>query len=427
MKAEILAIGDELTSGQRVDTNSAWLSQRLGDIGIKVAFHTTVSDDEDACSRVFAAALLRADIVIATGGLGPTADDLTRQCLAQATGTELVLDQRSLDHIRSMFATRGREMPEQNEIQAMFPGGSRVVRNPHGTAPGIDMTYQDGDRTSRFFALPGVPAEMREMYFESVEPALKKASNVTNVILHHRLKCFGIGESSCEKRMPDLIRRGRIPSVGITVHKATITLRITASAESEEACRVQMQPTIEAIHNSLGSLVFGEEDDELEHVIVRGLRQRNESIATMELGTSGVLAGWVHTAAANDPCVAGGLVVGSQSALEQMVGDTASPAKLGDLAKVKVPEHSEQVQSLVGSMARYVQKKYQSTYGLAIGPIRLEDATDPEARLTFAIATETDCDVQQSRFAGHPDIVLERSGKQVLNHLRLGWLGEISK
>ncbi|HXT58752.1 MAG TPA: competence/damage-inducible protein A, partial [Pirellulales bacterium] len=169
MIAEVISIGDELTSGQRLDTNSQWLSQRLGEIGVPVLYHTTVADDLEANVRVFRQAVERADVVIATGGLGPTADDLTREALAQLIGAELVLDDASLAHIRALFSRRKREMPERNLVQAMFPAGARVVFNPHGTAPGIDLEVPPPlGRPSRIFALPGVPAEMIEMWDETV-------------------------------------------------------------------------------------------------------------------------------------------------------------------------------------------------------------------------------------------------------------------
>ena len=149
MQAEIIALGDELTCGQRLDTNSQWLSQQLGDCGIRVLFHTTVGDDLDAGCEVFRQAIGRADVIVSTGGLGPTADDLTRECIAHACGVDLVCDEAALDHIRTLFARRGREMPERNEVQAMFPRGSRVIPNPHGTAPGIDMLGPRDGRSPR--------------------------------------------------------------------------------------------------------------------------------------------------------------------------------------------------------------------------------------------------------------------------------------
>src|SRR3972149_3750647 len=141
MRAEIIAIGDELSTGQRLDTNSQWLAERLTELGVDVMFHTTVGDELEANVAVFRAAIDRADVVISTGGLGPTADDLTREAVAAATGGELVQDGAALEHIRSLFTRRGYgSMPERNVVQALFPRGSRPIANPHGTAPGIDMT-----------------------------------------------------------------------------------------------------------------------------------------------------------------------------------------------------------------------------------------------------------------------------------------------
>ena len=139
MYAEIIAIGDEIVSGGHLDTNSQWLSQRLEELGVRVLYHSTVGDEFATCEEVFRRAIERADIVISTGGLGPTADDLTREVLARTAGVELVLYPQALEHIRALFARRKRGMPRQNEIQAMFPAGSRMIDNPHGTAPGIDL------------------------------------------------------------------------------------------------------------------------------------------------------------------------------------------------------------------------------------------------------------------------------------------------
>ena len=173
MNAEVISIGDELTSGQRLDTNSQWLSQRLGDLGVRVLYHTTVADDLAANVAVFRQAIARADFVVATGGLGPTADDLTRDAVAAALGVELVLDTSSLEHIRGLFARHKREMPERNRLQAMFPAGSRAIFNPRGTAPGIWVEApRPAGGVCRLFALPGVPAEMFEMFRETVAPAI---------------------------------------------------------------------------------------------------------------------------------------------------------------------------------------------------------------------------------------------------------------
>ena len=189
---------------------------------------------------------------------GPTADDLTREALARLAGTDLVLDEASLAHIRALFARRKRPMPERNVVQAMFPRGSRPIPNPEGTAPGIHLEVPRPDGSPcHLFAVPGVPAEMQQMWEQSVVPALVSLGAGQQVIRHRRIKCFGVGESDLEQMLPDLIRRGRTPLVGITVHDATITLRITATAPTESECLAQMEPTIATIRECLGTLIFG--------------------------------------------------------------------------------------------------------------------------------------------------------------------------
>lgn len=174
LSAEIMSIGDELTSGQRLDTNSQYLSQRLSDLGIQVRYHTTIGDELADNVDAFRIAAKRVDVVIATGGLGPTADDLTREAISEAFGLALELRPEALAHIESLFAMRKRPMPERNRVQAMFPETSRIIPNPHGTAPGIDVELTPNSpqtkRHCRIFALPGVPAEMMEMLDATVLP-----------------------------------------------------------------------------------------------------------------------------------------------------------------------------------------------------------------------------------------------------------------
>lgn len=411
MNAEVIAIGDELTSGQRLDTNSQWLSEQLGDLGIRVVFHSTVADDLDSNVRVFLSALDRADIVIATGGLGPTADDLTRQALAQATETRLVLDQDSLEHICARFARSGRDMPKSNDIQAMFPEGSRVIPNPDGTAPGIDLQVnRDGGRKARVFALPGVPAEMRQMWDDSVAPALRNCSgDRRQVIRHRRIKCFGAGESHLEQMLPDLIRRGRSPSVGITAHQATITLRITAVGETEERALAAMEPTIRSIHEALGDLVFGEGDDELHHVVTRMLVESQATLATVECGSGGLIAHWMESAAQFGNAYLGGLTLLGQNASRDLLDVPQSLLESEGLVSEMVAR----------DMAQRVRQRFGASLGLAVSPFP-SPSTDPKtpSRYYIAMATDTGVHSKSSTFLGHPDIWKERSGKQSLDFVR---------
>ncbi len=311
MNAEVIAIGDEITSGQNLDTNSRWLSQRLEELGVRVLYHSTVGDELAPGVEVFRHAIARADVVVATGGLGPTADDLTREALAEAAGRPLQLDADALEHIRRMFAGRNRPMPASNERQAMFPSGSRVVRNPHGTAPGIDLeAVREGRSPCRVFCLPGVPAEMIEMWHDSVAAAIAEFIGGSRRVIRRRLiHCFGAGESQIEAMLPDLIRRGRRPTVGITASRATITLRITADGASEEECLAAIAAVEATIRQSLGKLVFGEGDDELQHVAVRLLGERGKTLATAECGTAGLVAAWLSAVDDAANVFRGGLVL----------------------------------------------------------------------------------------------------------------------
>lgn len=411
MRAEIISIGDELASGQRLDTNSQWLSQRLGELGIPVHYHTTVADELEVNIEVFRQAVGRADVVVATGGLGPTADDLTREALAMMLGVELELDPPSLDHIRALFAHRKREMPERNVVQAMFPRGSRVVPNPHGTAPGIDVTVPPPvGRPSRMFALPGVPAEMKEMWQASVAPRLVKQGAGEKVIRHRRIKCFGVGESDLEQMLPDLIRRGRVPSVGITVSEATITLRITATGRTAEDCHLAMEPTAVTIRKCLGPLVFGEEDDELQDAVVRLLIERSETLATVEWGTAGMLAQCLSDVAGAAAVFRAGLVVADSDALTRFL---QVPASI-------IEQHGEHSEEVAAAMAAAGRERAGADYGLAVGKLPAFDAQacEPESYY-FALAWRDGVTTRSSHFAAHPAILKPRAGKQALNLLRL--------
>lgn len=413
MRAEIIAIGDELSSGQRLDTNSQWLAERLTELGVDVMFHTTVGDDLAANVTVFRAASERADVVVSTGGLGPTADDLTREAMAAACGVELLQDQASLDHIRALFARRGyNAMPERNTVQAMFPRGSRPIANPHGTAPGIDMTIaRPGGGSSRTFALPGVPAEMFAMWRNTVAPAISAMESSRRVTIHRRIKCFGAGESKLEAMLPDMIRRGREPRVGITVSDTTITLRITASGPDEAACRAQIAPTEAEIRSLLGVLVFGEEDDELQHAVVRLLKQKRQTVAVAECATDGLLDHWLADADAESSTLLGGVVLHETESLHQLLGvtktDAASPAA-------------------AEAMAKAIRERTNADFGIAVAAMPASagrrSGAEFDGELQIALATANHVRVKGYPLSGHPAIVRTRAAKQALNMLRLALL-----
>jgi nicotinamide-nucleotide amidase len=414
MRAEVIAIGDELTTGQRLDTNSQWLSERLTELGVHVAFHTTVGDELDTNVAAFRAAIDRADIVVSTGGLGPTADDLTRDAIAAAAGVELVQDDAALAHIRQLFAHRARSMPERNALQAQFPRGSRPIPNLHGTAPGIQLTLsRPGRAPCLLFALPGVPAEMFAMWADTVASAIAAAQDTRRVTLHRRIKCFGTGESHVEAMLPDMICRGREPLVGITVSDATITLRIIASGPSDAACREAMEPTVRQIRESLGVLVFGEESDELQDAVVRLLSERAESVAVAEAATGGLVAHWLSQVAAGGECWRGGVTVGDAQAINFLLGLSVSEADSPAAAE---------------AMARAIRERTGANYGLAVGGLaataaqQLRAGHEIDGMFHIALADDDMVRVNGYPLGAHPAIVRPRAAKLALNMLRLALL-----
>ena len=407
MRAEIIAIGDEIITGQRLDTNSQWLAERLTELGVEVAFHTTIGDNLADNVEAFKLAMDRVDVVVATGGLGPTADDLTREAIAAAAGVGLVRDEASLAYIRQLFERRGRQMPERNAVQADFPEGATPIPNEHGTAPGVALNVSRDDRLPcSVFALPGVPAEMRPMWEQTVAPAIAAARGASRVIRHRRIKCFGVGESQLEAMLPDLIRRGREPSVGITVSDATITLRITAAGPDDDACRRAMEPTAALIYDILGTIAYGEEEDELEDVDSRLLVDRHQTVAVAEWATGGLVSEWLAKAAPVESVLASGFVIGSLKQLEQLTGETAL-------------QHAAPSDSIVATTAaEWVRRVIGADYGIGVAAFPpLHDGS--AAKLCISIAGPDRTRRLQFDSATHPAIRQARAAKQALNALRL--------
>jgi nicotinamide-nucleotide amidase len=411
MRAEIIAIGDELTTGQRLDTNSQWLAERLLEIGMPVAFHTTVGDQLADNVLVFRQACERADIVVATGGLGPTADDLTRQALAHLAGVPLVQDDASLAHIKALFAGRKREMPATNLIQAQFPQGSRPIPNPHGTAPGIEIAIPHAvGNSARVFALPGVPAEMKEMWAATVGPAIQAQLGIRKVIAHYRIKCFGVGESDLEAMLPDLIARSRYPLVGITVSRATITLRITAEGETHEAARAAMQPTIDTIQQCLGGLIFGEEEDELQDAVIRQLRARGETLSVVEMGTGGLICDWLSECGGSEDVFKGGAVIRDETAFQALALAQRALSSAGLRSEFACTELA------CTELASAWRTQFGTDWTLAVGPFPGEN--DSDRSVFFGLANRGDAISKAITFGGHPSILKQRTAKQALDWLR---------
>ena len=274
-------------------------------------------------------------MVVATGGLGPTRDDLTREALAAVAGQPLELRQSAMDHIESLFASRKRPMPERNRVQAMFPLGTDEIFNPQGTVPGIDLQVaRPGKSPSRIYALPGVPAEMKRMFEDTVVPRILAQSGGGARIRQLVMKFFGTGESDMEQRLGDMISRDRQPRVGITVSAATISLRIVATGDSDQACEEMIAKTRAEILELVPEFYFGDgETFEQYHAIDGLLRERNQSLMVIELGRAAPLGDW-FASLGETPAYRGALSLATADELIRMFTASTLEAAVGRRARL---------------------------------------------------------------------------------------------
>ena len=347
--AEVLAIGTEVLLGDLVDTNTAWLSARLAALGVSVYRHVTVGDNKQRIVAALLEASSRADLVITTGGLGPTSDDLTNECLGLAAGRQMVEYPEARRHVDEMFARFGREPTPSNYKQALFPEGSRLIPNPLGTAMGA-LLELDGALVATF---PGVPIEMKRMFEETLEPFIKPRTEGS--IVSRTLWFTGIGESALAEKVQDLLDASD-PTVAPLAGQGKVRLRVTARAASLEEAEKRIEPVAEEILNRLKKYYFGEDDETLEGAVGRLLTEKGATLALAESCTGGLLAKRLTDGAGSSAYFVEGVVTYSNEAKERLLG---VPHEL-------LVEHGAVSEPVACAMAEGVREDADTDYGLSI-------------------------------------------------------------
>lgn len=412
--AWILAVGSELAGGESQDTNSRWIASRLAELGFLVQRHVTVADDARDLRAVLTLARdAGINILIITGGLGPTADDITRQALAYAAGETLVTDPQALTWIREFFAARRREMPPDNEIQAQRPRSAALIHNPTGTAPGLQMNLG----AVRVFSLPGVPTEMERMMTDSVLPALAELA-AGRATLCRSLHCVGAPEAAIGAKIRDFMERGRNPDVGTTVACGEVGIRMRATADSRAEAVALLDRAEATIRDRLGNLVYGRDDETLASAVGNLLLGRRANLAVAESCTGGMIAALLTDAPGSSRYFHGGVVAYANAV--KIAALAVSPATLD--------AHGAVSEAVAIEMARGVQHRLGADYGISVTGIAGPgggSAEKPVGLAWIGLATPAGASAREYHF-GHQTprgIMRERAARAALNLLRLELLG----
>lgn len=284
MKCEIVAVGTELLLGNIVNTNAQYLSQKLADLGIDVYYHVAVGDNLKRLSDTIKEGLLRSDLIITSGGLGPTVDDLTKEGVADALGLRLLPDGASIRKIEAMFKAMGRTMTENNIKQGYIPEGAEILENDNGTAPGV-LIEKDGKTV---IMLPGPPKELYPMFEDKVLPYLR--TKTASTIRSRMLRVIGVGESAAEDMLKDIFREQTNPTIAPYAKEGEVHLRITAKADSAEEAGRMLDKMESSVRDILGENIYGYDEETLEEVVVKLLQERKLTLSLAESCTGGLVA-----------------------------------------------------------------------------------------------------------------------------------------
>lgn len=406
MLAEIITIGDELLIGQVIDTNSAWIAEQLNMIGIRVHQITSISDNQEHILSTLREASGRAGLILITGGLGPTKDDITKQTLCRFFNTSLIFSEEAYKNVEKLFSARGYAVSELNRLQAMVPANCRVIPNPNGTAPCMWFEEQG----CIYVAMPGVPFEMKAIMEDEIIPRLLNGRN--QVILHRTILTEGIGESHLaaviepwEDSLPSFIKLAYLPQPGI------VRLRLTAYGIDRTVLQNAIEKAERELYAYAGNFIFGFDTDTMESVIGKLLRNKGKTLSTAESCTGGNIAQLITSIAGSSDYFKGSVVAYSNEIKEQFLG----------VPHEVIAVHGAVSEKTVVAMAEGIRTRFSTDYSIAVSGIAGPaggTAEKPVGTTWIAVATPTETISRKFLFGEHRGRNIRKASVAALNMLR---------
>lgn len=409
MLAEIITIGDEILIGQVIDTNSAWIAEQLNSIGIRVCQITSVTDEKEHIQSAVEAASARAQLIITTGGLGPTRDDITKRTLADYFKTPLVMNAEVLAHVEQLFANRGVQMPEVNRYQALVPESCEVIMNPNGTAPGMWFNFKDN---RALVSMPGVPYEMKYMVSEVLLEKWRKHFN-TPAVYHRTVLTQGVGESSLmgmidkweDSLQEEQLKLAYLPSPGV------VRLRISGVGESAEVVKTRINKKVSELEELIPELIFGYEKQTLEEVVGNLLNKNGATVATAESCTGGYIAHLITRIPGSSAYFKGSVVAYANEVKEKEL----------NVPLEQLEAHGAVSEPVVRAMAEGVREKLGTTFGVATSGIAGPDGgteEKPVGLVWMAVAGPNGTITAHEMFGNNRERNIRKATLFVLNLLR---------
>lgn len=405
VRAEIIAVGTELLVGQIVNTNARYLSEQLNAIGVDVYYHTVVGDNAGRLRAALETAAARSDLVLVTGGLGPTQDDITKDILAELTNRTLEIHEAALEKIRLFFEARGTVMTENNERQAYTLSGAEVLPNDNGMAIGVALIHGD----TRWMLLPGPPRELVAMYRTYAEPWILKQLKAKRSLYSTTLKFSGIGESRLENELIDLVENQSDPTIALYAKDGEVAVRLSTKASGQEEASKRIQPVLSVIRERVGEYMYADRDIPLEQAVVEKLIEKNQTLAVAESCTGGLVAELMTSIPGSSRVFVGGIIAYAAEAKIRQLG----------VARETIEQHGTVSEETARQMAIGCILRFGSDYAISVTGVAGPDPSEgkPPGTVFVSLADRSGTQVYALQLSGDRDIIRLRAAKVALYHL----------